>query len=94
MNGTNPSKRALAAVATCGAIALGAVIPAGASAQLGEVPPRDERCKVPPLLYQAAAIADPDSLEGCNFFEDPNYHENRKANGTYTDKGVFSTIFG
>ena len=27
----------------------------------------------------AAAIIDVDSLEGCGFFEDPNYFENRKA---------------
>lgn len=57
-------------------------------------PPRDERCKVPPLLFQVAAIVDPDSLEGCGFFEDPNYHENRKAAGIYNPNGPFSIIFG
>ncbi len=54
----------------------------------------DQRCKVPPLLFQVAAVVDPDSLEGCDFFEDPNYHENRKEAGIYTDKGVFSLLFG
>lgn len=76
------------------AIALLAGTAGAANAQIGEPPPRDERCKVPPLLYQAAAVVDPDSLEGCNFFEDPNFHENRKEAGLYTDKGVFSLIFG
>ncbi|CAN5869911.1 hypothetical protein BH24ACT6_BH24ACT6_14590 [soil metagenome] len=57
-------------------------------------PPRDERCKVPPLLFQVVALVDPDSLEGCGFVEDPNYHENRKAEGIYNPNGRFSIIFG
>ncbi len=67
---------------------------AGLGDLIGTPPPTDERCKVPPALYQVAAIVDPDSLEGCNFFEDPNYHENRREAGLYTDEGVFTTIFG
>lgn len=42
----------------------------------------------------AAAVVDPDSLEGCNFFEDPNFHENRRDAGLFSDNGLFSTIFG
>lgn len=57
-------------------------------------PPRDERCKVPPLLFQVAAVVDVDSLEGCGFFEDPNVFENRKAAGQFNDRGLFTQIFG
>ncbi len=72
----------------------GVAAPAASAAEGPTFPPRDERCKVPPALFQVAAIVDVDSLEGCGFFEDPNYFENRKRQGTYTDKGLFSTIFG
>lgn len=68
--------------------------PMGASAEAPAFPPRDERCKVPPLLFQVAAVVDPDSLEGCGFFEDPNYHENRKEAGLYNENGIFTLIFG
>lgn len=91
------SKRSgrLAAIATTIAItAAGIVGPAGAAAAEGGFPPRDERCKVPPVLLQVAAIIDVDSLEGCGFFEDPNFFENRKAAGLYNPNGLFSTIFG
>lgn len=76
--------------------AAGIVGPAGAAAAEGgpQFPPRDERCKVPPVLFQVAAIVDQDSLEGCGFFEDPNYFENRKDAGLYNPNGLFSTIFG
>lgn len=57
-------------------------------------PPRDERCKVPPALFQVAAVVDVDSLEGCGFFEDPNFFENRKAAGLYNGNGLFTLIFG
>lgn len=57
-------------------------------------PVPDERCTVPPLLFQVAAVVDVDSLEGCGFFEDPNFFENRKAQGSYDPNGLFSTIFG
>lgn len=90
-------KTRFATLTTAVAVAAAGALAPVASAQtdlLGTPPPKDERCKVPALLYQAAAVVDPDSLEGCNFFEDPNYHENRKAQGSYTDQGVFSTIFG
>ncbi len=61
----------------------------------GPTPPGiDERCKVPPLLFQVAAVVDPDSLEGCNFFEDPNFFDDRKAAGLYNDNGAFTQIFG
>jgi len=90
------TRRFLAAGALTAALAVGAAGPA--TAQLGGLigtpPPSDERCKVPPLLYQVAAVVDPDSLEGCNFFEDPNFHENRKKAGLYVDNGVFSILFG
>lgn len=59
-----------------------------------DLPGIDERCKVPPLLFQVAAVVDVDSLEGCNFFEDPNFFENRKAAGLFNDNGVFTQIFG
>ena len=89
-------RKFLAAGVLAAALAVGAASPA--TAQLGGLigtpGPVDERCKVPPLLWQAAAVVDPDSLEGCNFFEDPNYHENRKAAGVYVDNGVFSVLFG
>lgn len=90
-------RKLIASGAVAAALAIGAAGPAGAQiggGLIGQPPPADERCKVPPLLFQVAAVVDPDSLEGCGFFEDPNYHENRKAAGIYTDKGVFSTIFG
>ena len=85
-------KTRTATFATCLAIAFAGVVAPWASA--ADFPPRDERCKVPPLLFQVAAIVDVDSLEGCGFFEDPNYFENRKQQGSYTDQGLFSTIFG
>ncbi|MGI8729851.1 MAG: hypothetical protein ACR2LK_07655 [Solirubrobacteraceae bacterium] len=46
------------------------------------------------MLFQVAAIVDVDSLEGCGFFEDPNFFENRKDAGLYNPNGLFSTIFG
>lgn len=49
---------------------------------------------MPPLLFQVAAVIDPDGLEGCGFFEDPNYHENRKEAGLYNENGIFTIIFG
>ncbi len=87
----------LAALALAGGIALTAGLGGTASAQLLDDPnaaERDERCKVPPLLFQVAAIVDPDSLEGCAFFEDPNFHENRKDAGLFNDNGLFTVIFG
>lgn len=84
-------KTRTATLATCVAVAFAGVAAPLASA---DFPPRDERCKVPPLLFQVAAVVDVDSLEGCGFFEDPNYFENRKKQGSYTDQGLFSTIFG
>ncbi|MCP9485580.1 MAG: hypothetical protein MSC30_06945 [Gaiellaceae bacterium MAG52_C11] len=83
--------RAAAIVASLTVSVAGVVAPVAGAATS---PPRDERCKVPPLLFQVAAVVDPDSLEGCGFFEDPNYFENRKEQGTYTDQGVFSRLFG
>lgn len=83
--------------AIAGAAAVGIVAAAGGAVSASETsdfPPPDERCKVPPALFQVAAVVDVDSLEGCGFFEDPNYFENRKANGSYNPNGVFSTIFG
>jgi len=82
---------AAAGIAAAGIMAVGA---GSASANTTDFPPPDERCKVPPALFQVAAIIDVDSLEGCGFFEDPNYFENRKANGTYNPNGVFSILFG
>ena len=85
----------LAAVAVSTAIAVaGVAVPVASAADGPTFPPRDERCKVPPALFQVAAIVDVDSLEGCGFFEDPNFFENRKRQGSYTDKGLLSTIFG
>ncbi len=89
------SKTRITALSASVAIAIAGVAAPVASAVEGPTfPPRDERCKVPPALFQVAAIVDVDSLEGCGFFEDPNYFENRKKQGSYTDKGLFSTIFG
>lgn len=85
------SKSRVAAVVASLAASMAVVAPGAGAATFA---PRDERCKVPPLLFQVAAVVDPDSLEGCGFFEDPNYHENRKAQGTYTDQGIFSRLFG
>lgn len=87
-------RRLLAAPILAVALIAGSAGAASAASPIGTPPPSDERCKVSPLLYQAAAVLDPDSLEGCNFFEDPNYHENRKQAGIYTDKGLFSSLFG
>lgn len=83
--------------AVAGAAAAGILAVAGGAVSAQQHPANpepDERCKVPPVLFQVAAIVDVDSLEGCGFFEDPNYFENRKANGSYTPNGVFSILFG
>lgn len=85
-------RTAVASVAAAGIMAVGAGSVASASGPT--FPEPDERCKVPPALFQVAAIVDVDSLEGCGFFEDPNFHENRRANGTYNGNGLFSRIFG
>lgn len=82
-----------AATTTVGVLAIGFTAPA-AAADGPTFPEPDERCMVPPALFQVAAIVDPDSLEGCGFFEDPNYFENRKEAGLYNPNGVFSIIFG
>lgn len=88
-------RRALIAAtsATIGVVTLGA---GAASADEGgpTFPPRTEECTVPTVLFPVAAQVDPDSLEGCGYFEDPNYFENRKANGTYNPNGIFSILFG
>jgi len=65
----------LAALALTAGTALSAGIAGPVSAQEGgpTFPPADERCKVPPLLFQVAFVVDPDSLEGCGFFEDSNF---------------------
>lgn len=86
--------RITALAATFGIAAASAFAPLAGAAEGPAFPPRDERCKVPPLLFQVAAIVDVDSLEGCGFFEDPNYFENRKAQGSDTEQGVFSIIYG
>lgn len=86
--------RGVAVAAAVTALPLGASV-ASADAPEGPVfPPRTEECKVPTLLFPVAAVVDVDSLEGCGYFEDPNFFENRKANGTYDDSGVFSRLFG
>jgi len=36
---------------------------------------------VPGALRIVAAQVDPDSLEGCDYFEDPTYHDNRREAG-------------
>ena len=90
-------RRILAGAAMSAALAAGVAAPASAAGLddlVGTPPPADERCKVPPLLFQVAAIVDVDSLEGCGFFEDPNFFENRKRQGSFNDNGVFTTIFG
>ena len=79
------------------ASAVSAVVLAAAPAAAAEgptFPTRDARCTVPTVLFPAAAVVDPDSLEGCGYFEDPRYHDNRRAAGTYTDQGLFSRVFG
>lgn len=92
----NRPRKILAVAALAASLAIGLAGPA--SADLGGIvgtpPPADERCKVPPLLFQVAAVVDVDSLEGCGFFEDPNFFENRRAQGSFNDRGVFTTIFG
>ncbi len=90
------SRKILAGGALAASLGLGFASPATAQLEdlIGTPPPADERCKVPPLLFQVAAIVDPDSLEGCGFFEDPNFFENRKAAGLFVENGVFTTIFG
>lgn len=86
------SRRALVVALAASALA---VVPAVAGAAEGPTfPPRTDECKVPMVLSPVAAVVDPGSLEGCGYFEDPNYHENRKANGTYNPNGLFSTLFG
>lgn len=57
-------------------------------------PGADEECTVPGPLRIVAAQVDPDSLEGCDYFEDPNYHDNRREAGIHNPNGLFSTLFG
>ncbi|MBA3281328.1 MAG: hypothetical protein H0U29_03780 [Acidimicrobiia bacterium] len=92
----NFSRKVLASVALTAALTAGVAGPASAGIEdlIGTPPAADERCKVPPLLFQVAAVVDPDSLEGCGFFEDPNFHENRKQAGLYNPNGPFSILFG
>lgn len=85
----------LVALATVATMLIVASSPASASSEGDPTnPPRTQECKVPQALWIVAAEVDPDSLEGCGYFEDPNYHENRKEAGTYNPNGPFSQIFG
>lgn len=90
------SRKMLVSAAAATALVVGIAGPASAGLEdlIGTPPPADERCKVPPLLFQVAAVVDVDSLEGCGFFEDPNFFENRKAQGSFNDNGLFTQIFG
>ena len=80
------------AAATTAAAAL-LLIGAAGTASAAE-PGSGGECTVPGPLQTVAAQVDPDSLEGCDYFEDPNYHDNRRAAGTYNPDGLFSTLFG
>lgn len=85
----------LVAVATVATMLFVASSSASASSEDGPTyPPRTEECKVPQALWIVAAETDPDSLEGCGYFEDPDYFENRKEAGTYNPNGPFSRLFG
>lgn len=65
----------------------------GVAGSASAAEPGHDECSVPGALRIVAAEVDPDSLEGCDYFEDPAYHDNRRGNGTYTPNGVFSILF-
>lgn len=88
-----PTRIAIAAAAVAGSLALLSG-PVAAADEGPTFPPRDERCKVPTVLIPVAALVDVDSLEGCGYFEDPNFFENRKDAGQFDDNGLFTRIFG
>lgn len=92
--GRRSARAAILGLAAAGLLAGPALAGTAAAAEGPVVPPRTEECIVPPLLFQVAAVVDPDSLEGCGFFEDPNYFDNRREAGLYNPNGVFSILFG
>lgn len=90
----SPIRKIVVAATVAGGLLLGSTGVAAGQEPPAEPPAETEECTVPPLLFQVAFVVDPDSLEGCDFFEDPNYHQNRRDAGLYNENGLFSTIFG
>lgn len=76
------------------AVAAGALMIGAAGTASAQDESVDTNCSVPGFLHTVAANVDPDSLEGCDYFEDPNFHDNRREAGTYNPNGLFTLIFG